>query len=86
MALAADIYSKLMDLSTNGSILTSTLKWLEDKKKFEFTKEEQNQMDEVLECEGEESGMTDCERIEREQDQEQEQEQDQDQEQELSEE
>ena len=84
MALAADIYSKLMDLSTNGSILTSTLKWLEEKKKIELTKEEQNQVDEVLECEGEEPGMTDCERIEREQDQEQEQ--DQDQEKELSEE
>ena len=49
MALAADIYSKLMDLSTNGSILTSTLKWLEDKKKIALTKEEQEQEQEFSE-------------------------------------
>lgn len=48
MALAADIYSKLMDLSTNGSILQRTLQWLENKKKIELTPEEQKRMEEVL--------------------------------------
>jgi hypothetical protein len=32
MGLAADIYSKLMDLSTNGTIIEKTTKWLAEKK------------------------------------------------------
>jgi DNA-binding transcriptional regulator LsrR (DeoR family) len=34
MGLAADIYSKLMDLSTNGAILTKTLRWIAEQKKL----------------------------------------------------
>jgi hypothetical protein len=33
MSLCADIYSKLMDLSTNGEILTKTLRWISEQKK-----------------------------------------------------
>jgi hypothetical protein len=33
MSLSVDIYGKLMDLSTNSTILEKTLKWLESKNK-----------------------------------------------------
>lgn len=48
MALAVDIYGKLMDLSTNGAILEKTVKWLEDRKKILPTPEEQKQIDKIL--------------------------------------
>ena len=48
MSLAADIYAKLMDLSTNGAILTRNLKMIEEMKKILPTEGEQKRIDKVL--------------------------------------
>jgi hypothetical protein len=55
MSLAVEIYSKLMDLSTNGAILEKTTKWLAEKKqdqdqeKKKETQLEQEQEQELTE-------------------------------------
>ena len=51
MSLAADIYAKLMDLSTNGAILTRNLKMIEEMKKILPTEEEQRQDEDIIETE-----------------------------------
>jgi predicted transcriptional regulator len=48
MGLAADIYAKLMDFSTNGAILQKSVKWVEDMKKILPTAEEQKQIDKIF--------------------------------------